>query len=94
MNIVQDFHKLSEFRKNLPEIADNIERTRRPAFITKNGDVCLAVIYADDYQKMLDAEEIENIAKIRKAIAGVRNGQVISHDKFWSKWDAEHKPVA
>lgn len=57
INITQDIHSLTDFRKNTADFVQNLKRTKRPTILTVNGKAELVVIDAATYQKI--SEKIE-----------------------------------
>ena len=77
MNIIDDIKPLSFFKQKSGEIINRIKATKRPTFITVNGNVQLVVQDAKSYQEMIDfIEDTQNKNKIFNALNDVENNNV------------------
>ena len=52
INITQDIHSLTEFKKRTSDFIHNLKETGRPAILTVNGKAEIIVMDANIYQKM------------------------------------------
>jgi prevent-host-death family protein len=77
MNLRQDIHPLTDFKRNTNEFVTQMKKTRRPVVLTVNGKAEMVVQDADSYQQFLDRlERLEAVAAIRVGIEAAEQGRV------------------
>jgi prevent-host-death family protein len=77
VNLRQDIHPLTDFKRNTSEFMNQMKKTRRPVVLTVNGKAELVVQDADSYQQILDRlERFEAVEAIRLGIAAAKEGRV------------------
>ena len=77
IDIRQDIHPLTDFKRNTSEFVSEMKRTRRPVVLTVNGKAELVVQDAASYQGMVDRlARLEAAEAIRVGILAVEEGQV------------------
>jgi prevent-host-death family protein len=54
LNIGQDIHSLTDFKRRTSELVQQLHRTKRPIVLTVNGRPEVVVQEAAAYQKLLD----------------------------------------
>ncbi len=59
INITQDIHSLTDFKKNTADFINALKKTGRPTILTVNGKAEIVVIDAAAYQKMQEQLEFE-----------------------------------
>ncbi len=83
LDISQDIHSLSEFKRNTGQLVDQMRDTGHPLVLTINGRAELVVQDAATYQKQVDRmDELETLLGERKGLADVEAGRVKSLDEF------------
>lgn len=76
MNILNDIKPLSFFKQKTSEVIKHIKSTKKPTFITINGNVEVVVQDAESYQAMMDyINNINDSKKITKALNEIENGE-------------------
>jgi prevent-host-death family protein len=76
MNLSQDIHPLTDFKRNTPDFLAQLKQTGRPVVLTINGKAELVVQDAASYQKLLDlAERLETIQAVREGLASIGRGE-------------------
>lgn len=86
LDITQDIQSLSTFKRNTPELMQQMRETGRAVVLTVNGKAELVVQDARSYQKMLALiDRLETIEGIKRGLADVDAGQT----RPFSEFDAE-----
>ncbi|MBL8291356.1 MAG: type II toxin-antitoxin system Phd/YefM family antitoxin [Bryobacterales bacterium] len=77
VNLSQDIHPLTDFKRNTSDFMSRMKKTRRPVVLTVNGKAELIVREAASYQHILDRlERFEAVEAIRLGIAAAEEGRV------------------
>ena len=77
VNLKQDIHPLTDFKRNTSGFMSQLKKTRRPVVLTVNGKAALVVQDAESYQLVLDRlERLEVVEAIRLGIAAAEKGRV------------------
>ena len=77
VNLSQDIHPLTDFKRNTSEFMNQLNKTRRPLVLTVNGRAELVVQDAESYQQILDRlARFEAVEAIRLGIAAAEEGRV------------------
>jgi prevent-host-death family protein len=83
LDISQDIHSLSDFKRNTSEFLERMRGTGHPLVLTINGKAELVVQDAAAYQKLLErVDEMEALVGIKRGLAGVEAGQVTPLKEF------------
>ena len=91
IDIANDIHSLSEFKRNTSESLARMRSTGHPLVLTINGKAELVVQDASSYQRLLDrVEELETVAGIQRGLAAVDSGQVTPLRQFEHEFRTEH----
>ncbi len=86
LDIGQDIHSLSNFKRNTPEFVQQLRETGRPVVLTVNGKAELVVQDAQSYQRLLDLiDRLGAIEGIKRGLADVEAGRT----KPLTQFDAE-----
>ena len=76
VNLSQDIHPLTDFKRKTSDFMNRMKQTRRPVVLTVNGKAELVVQDAESYQQILDRlERLESVAAIRLGIAAAEEGR-------------------
>ena len=79
INLSQDIHPLTDFKRNTSDFMRKMKKTRRPVVLTVNGKAELVVQDAKSYQQILERlERLEAVETIRLGIAAAEDGRVRS----------------
>ncbi len=77
INLSQDIHPLTDFKRNTSNFMSRMKKTRRPVVLTVNGKAELVVQDAEGYQQILERlERFEAVEAIRLGIAAAEEGRV------------------
>jgi prevent-host-death family protein len=72
IDISQDIHSLTDFKRNTSGLMKRMRKNRRPLVLTVKGKAEAVVIDPQLYQKM--ADRLETIEGIRRGLAQARKG--------------------
>jgi prevent-host-death family protein len=76
MNLTQDIHPLTDFKRNTPEFLRRLKETGNPLVLTINGKAELVVQDAASYQRLFDlAERLERIHAVKDGLASADRGE-------------------
>lgn len=76
MNLSQDIHSLTDFKRKTTEFMTQMKQTKRPVVLTVNGKAALVVQDAESYQEMLDQlDRLEFIEAVRVGLAAEEAGE-------------------
>jgi prevent-host-death family protein len=76
MNLSQDIHPLTDFKRNTPEFLRQLKETGNPVVLTINGRAELVVQDAASYQRLFDlAERLETIQAVKEGLASADRGE-------------------
>ena len=76
MNLSQDIHPLTDFKRNTPEFLRQLKETGNPVVLTINGKAELVVQDAASYQRLFDlAERLETIQAVKDSLASADRGE-------------------
>lgn len=83
LDISQDIHSLSDFKRNTSEFLERMRGTGHPLVLTINGKAELVVQDAAAYQQLLErVDEMEARDGIKRGLADVNAGRVTPLKKF------------
>jgi PHD/YefM family antitoxin component YafN of YafNO toxin-antitoxin module len=88
MNVVEDIKSLSFFKQKTGDVVKHIKSTKKPTFITINGNVELVIQDARSYQKIMDYMGAD---KILRALDCVENGDLTPLAEGLEKIRKKHK---
>ena len=77
VDLSEDIHPLTDFKRNTAGFMSQMKKTRRPLVLTVNGKAALVVQDAKSYQRILDRlDRLEAVDAIRIGIAAAERGRV------------------
>jgi len=86
LDITQDIHSLTEFKRDTSRLVRQMKRARRPVVLTVNGRAELVVQDAASYQRVLDRlERMEAVAGIRRGLEQVQRGESRPAEEFFAQ---------
>ena len=90
LNLRQDIHPLTDFKRNTTSFMSRMKKTHRAVVLTVNGKAELVVQDAKSYQQILDRlERLETVEAIRLGIAAAEQGKVMPAPKALAKLHAK-----
>ena len=72
LDVHNSIYSLSDFKRNDPEVTEQLEKTGGPVILTVNGKAKYVVLDTANYQKMVESMED---AKTLRAIAEMKAGK-------------------
>jgi prevent-host-death family protein len=76
MNLSQDIHPLTDFKRNTSEFLRQLKESGNPVVLTINGKAELVVQDAGSYQRLFDlAERLETIQAVKEGLASAERGE-------------------
>ena len=83
LNISQDIHSLTEFKRKTAVFMKQMKEERRPVVLTVNGRAALIVQDADSYQELVEAaDRFEAISALQEGMAQSGRGEGMPLEKF------------
>jgi len=77
VNLSQDIHPLTDFKRNTSDFLSRMKKTRQPVVLTVNGKAEFVVQDARSYQQIRDRlDRLEAIEAIRLGIEAAQDGRV------------------
>jgi len=73
----EDIRSLSDFRANVAAAVRDVQRRRRPIFLTQHGRGAAVLMNVSEYEALL--EELELLRDVRKAERQLAGGRGSSH---------------
>jgi|SRR6185436_2054347 len=91
LNIAEDIHSLSNFKRSTAEFLGQMRESGRPVVLTVNGKAELVVQDAASYQKLLDhVDELEALAGVKRGLADIAAGRVTPLEDFEKQFRRKH----
>ncbi len=76
MNLSQDIHSLTDFRRKTPEFLRQLKKTGHPVVLTINGKAELVVQDAASYQRLFEpAERLETVQAVKESLNSADRGE-------------------
>src|SRR5262245_61555753 len=83
LNISEDIHSLTDFKRNTAEFMEQLEETGRPLILTVNGQAKIVVQDAAAYQRMLELiDRLEAIEGVRQGLESMKASQGVPFEQF------------
>lgn len=70
VNLSQDIHPLTDFKRNTADFVKRMKRTKRPLVLTVNGKAELVVQDAQSYQQILD--RLDRLDAVETILSGLK----------------------
>ncbi len=87
MNIKEDIRPISYIKANAAEILEQVNETRRPVYVTQNGDARAVLLDTESYENMKKA--IGLLKLLTQGESDIVDGKVLSQEDFFSGLDRE-----
>ena len=85
MNAITDIRPISEVKQKFFEIAEQVQRTGRPVYVTKNGRAMLTVVDAEYLQFLQNEKEKSDLDAILRGLDDVEAGRTMSIEECFNK---------
>ena len=91
LDITNDIHSLTTFRRRSGDFIKQLKKTKRPVVLTVRGKAAAVVQDAEAYQRLLDiAARADPEEGIRQGLEDARQGKVRPATEFFAEFEATH----
>ena len=87
MNSKEDIRPISYIKANAAEILEQVNETRRPVYVTQNGEARAVLVDTESYENMKKA--IGLLKLLTQGESDIVNGKVLSQEDLFSSLDRE-----
>jgi len=87
MNIKEDIRPISYIKANAAEILAQVNESRRPIYVTQNGEAKAVLVEPESYEKMIRA--LGMLKLLAQGEQDITDENVISQDEFFAALDEE-----
>lgn len=87
MNIKKDIRPISYIKANAAEILEQVNETRRPVYVTQNGEAKAVLLDTESYEKMRQAVGLLKL--LAQGEHDIVEGDVLPEDDFFSGLDRD-----
>jgi len=91
VNIKKDIRPISYIKANAAEILEQVNETRRPVYVTQNGEAKAVLVDTESYEKMRQA--IGLLKLLAQGEHDIVEGKVLSQEDFFSGIDRDFDNV-
>ena len=89
MNIKEDIRPISYVKAHAADILSQVSKTKRPIYVTQNGEAKAVLLDTDSFQEMQKALGLLKI--IAQGENDVRSGKLVSQEDVFSKIEKKLK---
>ena len=87
MNIKEDIRPISYIKANAAEILAQVNESRRPVYVTQNGEAKAVLLDTESYEKMKKALGLLKL--LAQGERDIVDGKVLSQEDFFSVMDRD-----
>ncbi len=87
IDVTQDIHSLTTFKRNSSGLMKRMKKTGRPLVLTVNGKAEAVLLDAKDYQHV--AEHLDAVASIRRGLLQAKKGMGQSIEEVFDEFDGD-----
>jgi prevent-host-death family protein len=87
IDVTQDIHSLTTFKRNSSGLMKRMKRTGRPLVLTVNGKAEAVLLDANAYQEV--ANHLDAVASVRRGLARARKGEGRIADEVFDELEQE-----
>lgn len=87
MNIKEDIRPISYIKANAAEILAQVNETRRPVYVTQNGEAKAVLLDPESYEKM--KKSLGLLKLLAQGERDIVDGKVLSQEDFFSIMDRD-----
>ena len=85
---MDDIIPISDFVRNASEHAARVRETRRAEILTQHGRPCLAVLPAEDYERLMSAKDyLDTVEAIRVGLRAAEDGELRPAEDVIEEWE-------
>jgi prevent-host-death family protein len=92
ISVTEDFRTLTELKKDLLQILEQVHRTRRPIVVTRGGKPDVVILDAATYEERLKTVHLGRL--LAEAHADVRAGRTRPADEFFAELEQGGKKAS
>ena len=86
---MDDIIPISDFVRNASEHAARIRKTKRAEILTQHGRPSLAVMPAEEYEKLMGAKDyLDSVEAIRVGLQAAEDGELRPAEDVIKEWEA------
>ena len=85
MDAIQDIRPISEVKQKFFEIADQVKKTGRPVYVTRNGRAELTVLRTEDFQFFIDEKKSNDLREILYGLEDIKKGKTRLAKEFFDE---------
>ena len=82
INYARDIQPLSVFRKKASALIDELQKSRRPLVLTRNGRSAAVIVDVEEFERIM--ERLELLEDIQTARGQARRGETVPHEEAMS----------
>ncbi len=91
LDITQDIHSLTTFRRRSGDFMKQLKKSKRPVILTVKGKAAAIVQDAQAYQHLLDiAARADVLEGIRQGLEEAKQGKGRDVEEFFAEFEAKH----
>jgi|SRR6185437_2452288 prevent-host-death family protein len=90
IDVTQDIHSLTTFKRNSSGLMKHMKKTGRPLVLTVNGKAEAVLLDAASYQQV--ASQLDAVAGIRSGLAQAKKGMGRHADEVFAELEGEARP--
>ncbi len=79
INYARDIQPLSTFRKKASALIDQLQQSRRPLVLTRNGRSAAVILDAGEFERII--ERLELLEDLQTAREQARRGETVPHEE-------------
>ncbi len=79
INYARDIQPLSTFRKKASALIDQLQQSRRPLVLTRNGRSAAVILDAGEFERII--ERLELLEDLQTAHEQARRGETVPHEE-------------
>ena len=87
MNLKEDIRPISYIKANAAEILPQVNETRRPVYVTQNGEARAVLLDTESFEKMKQALGLLKL--LAQSEHDIVAGKILSQEDFFSVMDGD-----
>jgi prevent-host-death family protein len=87
MNLKEDIRPISYIKANAAEILTQVNETRRPVYVTQNGEARAVLLDTESFEKMKQALGLLKL--LAQSEHDIVAGKILSQEDFFSVMDGD-----
>ena len=86
---LEEIFPISDFVRNASEHTARIRRTKRAEILTHHGRPSLAILPAEEFEKLIEAREyLDSLDAIRQGLQAAKSGDLRPADVVIAEWES------